>query len=250
MKITILGSGTAFPDLERNSAGVLIENEGVRSLVDFGYGNVHQLLRMGVTYHHIDQIFFTHPHPDHMCDLIYFLFNTRYPLDPRTTDLPIIAGPGFEAFFTRLMEAFNQWLVSDKYRVKIIEMDQEAHIFKGLTVTPGKVKHIPMSRAFRFTNQEGLSLVVSGDTDYSPDLVELAQETDLLILECSSPDGMKVEKHLTPSLCGRIARESNCKTLCLTHFFPSCVPEEAAHVCSEQFDGEIILAKDLTSINL
>ena len=55
---------------------------------------------------------------------------------------------------------------------------------------------------------------------------------------------------LTPSLCGRIARESRCKTLCLTHFFPICVPEEAARICSSQFDGEILLAKDLTTIDL
>ena len=75
MKITVLGSGTAVPDLQRNSAGYLLEEKGHRFLIDFGYGTVHQLLHLGITYHDIDRIFLTHPHPDHMCDLVPFLYS-------------------------------------------------------------------------------------------------------------------------------------------------------------------------------
>ena len=75
MKITILGSGTAVPSLRRNSAGVLLQNAGKNYLFDLGYGNVRQLLNLGITYHDIDRIFFTHNHPDHMCDLPDFFLN-------------------------------------------------------------------------------------------------------------------------------------------------------------------------------
>ena len=78
MKVTILGSGTAVPSLERNSSGVLVQEEGINTLVDFGYGTLKQLLHLGITYHEIDRIFFTHNHPDHMCDLIPFMFGARY----------------------------------------------------------------------------------------------------------------------------------------------------------------------------
>ena len=67
MNVTILGSGTAVPSLERNSSGVLIQEEGINTLIDFGYGTLKQLLHLGITYHGIDRIFFTHNHPDHMC---------------------------------------------------------------------------------------------------------------------------------------------------------------------------------------
>ena len=110
MKVTILGSGTAVPSLQRNSSGVLIQENGINSLVDFGYGNLKQLLKLGITYHNIARIFFTHNHPDHMCDLIPFLFGSRYPLDPRKKDLQIVAGPGFQEFFNKLMLAFKHWL--------------------------------------------------------------------------------------------------------------------------------------------
>ena len=124
MKITILGSGTAVPSLQRNSSGVLIQDNGVNSLVDFGYGNLRQLLNLGITYHEIDRIFFTHNHPDHICDLIPFLFGSRYKLDARIKDLEIIAGPGFQDFFDKLMLAFKHWLKPTEYKLNILEIDE------------------------------------------------------------------------------------------------------------------------------
>lgn len=250
MKITVLGSGTAVPQLQRNSAGYLLEENGHRILIDFGYGNIHQLLRLGITYHDIDRIFFTHPHPDHMCDLIPFLFASRYPLDPRTRNLPIVAGPEFSDYFERMMTAFNHWLTPDSYEVQISEMDEETRDIDGLKVTAGRVQHIAMSRGFRFTNVEGKTVAFSGDTDYCSGIVELGRGADLLILECSTPDDMKVEKHLTPQLCGRIAREAECRTLLLSHFYPPCDMAAVRESCQREFSGNIILADDLTVVDL
>ena len=250
MKLTVLGSGTSVPNLRRNSAGYLLEEKGHRFLIDFGYGNIHQLLRLGITYHDIDRIFFTHPHPDHMCDLIPFLFASKYPLDPRTRDLPIIAGPGFAEYFERMMQAFNHWLSPDSYRVRIIELDEETREFDELEVTAGKVQHIEMSRGYRFSNADGKTVTFSGDTDYCDEIVELGRRADLLILECSTPDDMKVEKHLTPELCGRIAREAECKTLLLSHFYPPCEMSSVLASCQREFSGKIILADDLTTVDL
>ena len=83
MKVTIMGSGTMVPSSKRNSAGILIKNDGILSMVDFGYGTMHNLLKLGLTYHDIDRIYFTHNHPDHMCDLVPFLFASGYQDDPR-----------------------------------------------------------------------------------------------------------------------------------------------------------------------
>ena len=90
MKVTIIGSGTMVPSRERNSSGVLVESKGIRFMVDFGYGTMHSLLKLNLTYHDIDRIYFTHNHPDHMCDLVPFLFASKYHGDPRKKDLEII----------------------------------------------------------------------------------------------------------------------------------------------------------------
>ena len=116
MRITILGSGTSVPSLDRNSSGVLVQHNRQNNLFDFGYGNLRQLLNIGLTYHDIDRIFFTHNHPDHMCDLIIFLFGSRSLQAPRMKDLPIIAGPAFKKFFDGLMEVFKRWLVPATYK--------------------------------------------------------------------------------------------------------------------------------------
>ncbi|MEK9630088.1 MAG: ribonuclease Z [Nitrospinota bacterium] len=250
MKVTILGSGTAVPSLQRNSSGVLIQDKGVNSLVDFGYGNLKQLLNLGITYHDIDRIFFTHNHPDHMCDLIPFLFGTRYQPDARKKDLEIVAGPGFKDFFDKLMQAFKHWLKPTEYKLDIVEIDEGDYEFGALRVKAEKVKHIAMSRGYRFADQNGKSVALSGDTDYCEGMINLGKETDLMILECAWPDEEKTEGHLGPTLAGKLAAEANCKKLCLTHFYPPCDLEVIRKTVQETYKGELVLARDLMQFDL
>jgi ribonuclease BN (tRNA processing enzyme) len=250
VKITILGSGTAVPSLQRNSSGVLIQDNGVNSLVDFGYGNLRQLLNLGITYHEIDRIFFTHNHPDHICDLIPFLFGSRYQLDARTKDLEIIAGPGFQDFFDKLMLAFKHWLKPTEYKLNILEIDEGIRTFEKFKVQTGKVKHIAMSRGYRFTNAQGKSVTLSGDTDYCEGMIELGRDADLMILECAWPDDEKTDGHLGPTLAGKLAMETNCKKLCLTHFYPPCDLKNIRNTVQKTYKGELMLARDLMQFDL
>ena len=148
------------------------------------------------------------------------------------------------------MDAFNYWLVPQTYELEIIEQDEETCHYGDLQVTTKKVEHLEISRGFRFTDPNGKSMALSGDTDYSPGMVELGKNVDLMILECSMPDALKIKKHLTPTLCGRMAHESACKSLCLTHFYPPCEMENVLKTCKQEFSGNIILARDLTVIDL
>ena len=244
MKVTIIGSGTMVPSNERNSSGVLLEYENTCSMVDFGYGSMHSLLKKGLTYHDIDRIYFTHNHPDHICDLIPFLFASRYPKDPRKKDLQIIAGPGFKQFFDTLMKAYKNWLVPTTYKVEIIDQDEETKSYDGLVVTSKKVKHIELSRGYRFEFSNGKSVVVSGDTDYCDEMIDLGRKADLMILECSMPDEMKVQGHMTPSECGKLAQKANCRKLCLTHFYPVCDQKNLREKCLAGYSGDLFLAED------
>ena len=214
-------------------------------MVDFGYGSIHSLLKKGLTYHDIDRIYFTHNHPDHICDLVPFLFASRYPKDPRKKDLQIIAGPGFKQFFDTLMKAYKNWLVPTTYKVEIVEQDEETKFYDGLVVTSKKVKHIELSRGYRFEFSNRKSLVVSGDTDYCDEMIDLGSNADLMILECSMPDEMKVQGHMTPTECGKLAQKANCRKLCLTHFYPVCDPKNVREKCLAEYRGDLFLAEDL-----
>jgi ribonuclease BN (tRNA processing enzyme) len=251
MKVAILGSGTAVPSLRRHSAAYLLQHRGENILFDCGYGALHQLLRLGLSYHDVDRIFFTHVHPDHISDLIPFLFATRYPEDPRQKELTLVGAPGFGQFFTALTSAFRHWLIPTEYPLHIIEQDTDTRLHGTLEATAGMVQHMDLSRAWRVRDPvSGKTLVFSGDTDYSPELALLAKDVDLLILECSFPDTAKVAGHLTPQEAGRLAHAAGCKKLCLTHFYPTMDPESARAGAAKEYAGEILLAEDLLAITV
>jgi ribonuclease BN (tRNA processing enzyme) len=108
--------------------------------------------------------------------------------------------------------------------------------------------HIGESVGYRVEFEDGKSMAISGDTDYCQNIIDLAFEVDMLVLECSFPDGKKVEGHLTPSLAGRIALESRCKKLLLTHFYPICDQFDISNQCRQVYPGQIILGEDLMRI--
>jgi len=71
-----------------------------------------------------------------------------------------------------------------------------------------------------------------------------------LILECSLPDGMEVEGHLTPSLAGKLADMANVRKVVLTHFYPECLKTDIETQCRKTFSGDLILGKDLLEISI
>jgi ribonuclease BN (tRNA processing enzyme) len=110
--------------------------------------------------------------------------------------------------------------------------------------------HISESVGYRIEFKDGKSMAISGDTDYCQNIIDLALEVDLLVLECSFPDGKKVEGHLTPSLAGKIALESRCKKLLLTHLYPICDQFDILSQCRQVYQGQIILGEDLMRIKI
>jgi len=112
------------------------------------------------------------------------------------------------------------------------------------------LEHTPESVGYRIASPQGRTVVYAGDTDYCPNIVELARGADLLLLECSFPEGRKVNGHLTPSLAGRIAQEAECRRLVLTHLYPPCDQSDIRGDCRKVFDGEVLLAEDMMRITI
>ncbi|NPB08970.1 MAG: MBL fold metallo-hydrolase [Thermodesulfobacteria bacterium] len=253
MKVTILGSGTGWPRRERGAPGYLVETAQEKILLDFGPGTIVRLLQVEVSISEIDFIFLSHFHPDHVTDLIPFLFATRYQLGyQRREPFKIFAGEGFHNFHQALKQAFGHWVEPPTGMMKVLELSTQypsAFLEPPLEIRSAPVVHNPESLAYRLEHQ-GKSLVYSGDTDYTPNLVELAEEADLLIIECSAPEGRKVSGHLTPSLAGRIAGEARVKRLVLSHLYPPCDEADLITPCRRYYDGEIIIAEDFMTLTL
>ncbi|MGD9022792.1 MAG: ribonuclease Z [Deltaproteobacteria bacterium] len=254
MQITILGSGTCVPSLRRSSCSVLIRTAKSLLLFDSGVGTMRRLLEVGVTINQLSYIFYSHLHPDHTGELVPLLFSTKY---HRTYDrrkpFTIVAAKGFADFYESLISVYGEWIELAPGLLKISELDSTGrdHLDCGLfDVDSAPVDHTEMSIAYRITEPSGRSVVYSGDTDVSENLVELAKGADVLICESALPDDMKVPGHLTPSLAGRIAAQADVKKLVLTHFYPECDEVDVAKECRKTYQGPLVLAEDLMELEI
>lgn len=252
MKLTILGSGTCVPYIHRGSSGYVLESESTKLLLDCGSGSTWKLAHAGINYMKIDHILFSHIHPDHTGDLAAFLFATKYAYwspygEKRGKPLQIWGGEGFIDFFNNLKGAYKEWIVPEGVQIEEIHPDS---FFTGdLKITAVKVPHIESSLAYRIEG-EGKSVVYSGDTDYSENLIKLSQNADLLIIECALPDEHKSKGHLTPSEVVKITNECGAKKIVVTHLYPVSDKENVVEQIRENVTANVIEAQDLLEIEI
>jgi len=249
-ELILLGSGTGIPSLRRASPGLIIISDSTQILIDSGPGTLRKMLEVGITHQDPDLLLYTHLHPDHTADLVPTLFACKYGDLPREKDLLCLGGPGFKTFFKKVEKLYGSWIEPQSYHLTVKEISKKAMLYRDLKISSKPMAHISGSIGYRIEFKDNKSIAISGDTDYCQNIIDLAFEVDLLVLECSFPEGRKVEGHLTPSLAGRIGSESHCKRLLLTHFYPICEQFDIQQQCRQVYQGEIIVAEDLMRIKI
>lgn len=247
MEVTILGSGTGVPSLKRGAPGLVVRVGREILLFDSGPGTLNRLLKVGIDYRKLDYIFYTHFHPDHIAELVPFLFACKYHSSPRTKPLMILGPRGIGNFYFSLLEVYGEWITPVKYPVEIKELDNSPYRGKGWDISIKHLKHTDPAIGYRL-EAKGKSFVYSGDTDYCEEIIELAKNSDLFILECSFPEKYRVHGHLTPRLAGKIASESGCRHLVLTHLYPICDRYNILSECRKEYKGKLTLGRDLLRI--
>ena len=244
MELTVLGSGTCIPTVDRGPSGLALSFGSHLILLDGGGGSLRPMPRLGLDFRKIDFHCITHFHPDHVTDLIPLLFAMNYTVDFRRSKPLHVVGPiGLVNFYEKMKEIFGRWIEAQTYPLFFHEAAESRIDFQDFSVETLPMAHTESSIGFRVEG-EGRSLVYSGDTDDCPNIVRLGKEADLLILECSFPDERKKEGHLTPTLAGRIAREAKPKKLLLTHFYPVFQGHDIRRECGVEYSGDILLATD------
>lgn len=245
MELVVVGSGTGVPYLRRGSPALAVKAAGRLVLLDLGSGALRSLLRYGLNFNEVDIFALTHLHPDHVGDLVPFLFATRYSLGyTRQEPFYLLAARGFQEFHGHLKGAFGHWVEPPLGLMQLRELSPdgpEEVRWENLVIRSAPTNHIEGSLAYRL-EAEARALVYSGDTDESDSLVQLAQGADLLVLEAANP--FKVPGHLTPAEAGRLAARAGVKRLLLTHFYPPCDAVDVVALAAQEFKGEIIKAED------
>lgn len=252
MELIILGSGTCAPSVRRAGPSACLISDGHKFLIDSASGTLRQLAKISIRPSDIDFLIYTHLHVDHTGEFAPFIFASKYAPDAVADyKVTILAAEGFQNFWQGLTSAWGEWVTMPK--ADLIEMPTafpSSIQAPPFIIKTAPVNHIPSSLAFRIENSEGKAIVFSGDTDVSDSLISLAKGADILVIECSFPEGKKKAGHLTPGEAGLMAREAGVKQVVLTHFYPECDEVDIAGPCRKIYKGPVHVAEDFMKLNL
>ncbi|HEY3278037.1 MAG TPA: ribonuclease Z [Syntrophorhabdaceae bacterium] len=217
MRIKILGTGTSIPSLKRGSSSYVVHGAGKTILIDAGPAVVRRLLEFGYVVDDIDILIITHFHVDHTADLSTFLFACNYGLTAREKPLSLIGGQGMHKFF-RGLKAVYPWLAPKHYLLTVKSLPSGSIEEDGLRIETKKMNHNRESIGVTLI-VDGTRCVITGDTDYSSNLVSLARDAKLLIAECAFPE-KKVKGHMNLETLKRVVGEAKPQRVILTHLYP------------------------------
>ncbi|MDD7972159.1 MBL fold metallo-hydrolase [Roseinatronobacter alkalisoli] len=278
MKVTLLGTGTPLPSMQRFGTSTLIEAGGRRVLLDCGRGTVLRLSEIGIPIGSIDAVIFSHFHSDHYAGLPDLLMTGALPASwgGRQTQLRVSGPEGvrsvveglwtFTAADRKIRVADNE-ITEDCHQVAVTEFS-EGVVFDecGLKITAIEVDHGEFVKpAFGFRVEfGGRVLVHSHDTRYSENLVRQAQGADVLIhevamarpetLERHSHTRTVLEHHITPREVGQVFDSVRPHLAILTHVVlmgpnPPLLEDMLAEM-AETYRQPVMVAHDLMVIRL
>lgn len=153
MRLTFLGTSAGLPTIERNvtALALAIDDSKEWYLIDCGEATQHQLLRCRYTLHHLQAIFITHIHGDHMYGLPGLL--TSASMQGRTSPLTIYAPQGVEPF---VLAALNCGDVHNlPFDLHFIRTDLPGFRYQDnhVSVTAHELSHRVPSFAYRFSEK-------------------------------------------------------------------------------------------------
>jgi ribonuclease Z len=198
--VTLLGTGAPPPVMDRFGPSILVEAAGEKLIFDVGRGTAQRFFQLGMPLREVTGVFLTHFHSDHTVGLPD-LWLTGW-LNPqfggRTAPFRIWGPPGTQTMMTALEEAY-----SEDIRIRIADQDYspegvaieakdiaEGVVFEneGVRVTAFNVDHgdlIEPAMGYR-VDFRGRSVVLSGDTRVSENLIEFSSGVDLLVHEVAA----------------------------------------------------------------
>ena len=278
-RLILLGTGGGpRPKKANNASSQVILVDDVPYVVDCGDGVARQLVLAGVALPQLRHVFITHHHSDHNADygnllLLSWASGLRTRVDTwGPPPLERITRSFFE------MSAYDIDIrIADEGRVPLRplvhahEVAQPGVVLQDerVKVSCALVEHplVTPAFAYRFDSADR-SIVISGDTARSDNLVRLAQGADVLVHEAMYlpavdrlvarvPNAATLKKHLLDSHtsaedAGRVATAAGVKTLVLSHLVPPDDPLTTEQMWIDaartQFNGRIILGRDLLEI--
>lgn len=269
-ELILLGTGYPRPDPQHASAATAVIAGDRWFVVDAGRGVVLRIAGTDLKYEHLAAVFLTHLHSDHISGLPD-LFQTSWQFGRKRTPLQLYGPSGTE----RLSKAMLEFYAADIHiRRDLTEnlpaagatikthIVHEGVVFDDgvVRVTAFAVDHRPVEPAFGYRfDCGGKSIVITGDTRPSPNVVKHAKGADVLVTEAYLPehflkvDSPEVAKrlmsyHTSAEEAGDVATAAGVRTLVLTHLIPANAEATFAKRTSAHYRGKVIVGHDLLRV--
>jgi ribonuclease BN (tRNA processing enzyme) len=193
--VILLGTGTPYPDPQRQGPAIVVTVRDRVFLFDAGPGVVRQMNAAGLPARggRVTALFLTHLHSDHTLGYPDLIFTSW--VMGRSLPLRVVGPRGTGAMTEHLLRAWSEDIrvrteglehePAGGYRVDVRETDGgPVYDSAGVRITAIPVAHgtIPQAFGYRIDAPDG-AILISGDTRPSPALERAARGVDLLIHE-------------------------------------------------------------------
>ena len=284
LELILLGTGSPIHQPHRFGNSQIIRGGDATVLVDVGWGATVRMYQSGVPPQGMDAVFITHLHSDHTTDFADLLVmrwvgGVTKPLrvyGPEGT-ANMIAGyrQALEADTRFRFAHHGEQLAPVGTECDVTEISAginpvEVATVGDITVKAFEVDHRPVMPAFGFRLERGgKSIVISGDTNACPGLLNGAQGADIMVADSMNKAMMSALEenirrsgnelqaglladahtyHTDVKDAAEIAQKAGVKHLVLSHVMPAIVEEQIPQFTDGLdaiFTGKISVGHDL-----
>lgn len=274
-RVTLLGTGSPQPVMNRFGPGVLVQAGGQTLLFDCGRGVTQRLFQLHVKLGDANKLFITHLHSDHTVGIpdLWLTGWLEPPFAQRKGAFQVFGPAGTRSMMENLEKAYDwdirtriadQKLAPENVAVSVTEI-KEGTVYEhdGVKVTAFEVDHGDLVKpAFGFrVDYGGRSAVVSGDTRFNENLIKHAAGTDLLIHQVAAvrPELLDspvfkviLAHHTKPEEAGVVFARTKPKLAVFYHFSllgtPQVKPmteQEVVELTRKTYSGPLLAGEDL-----
>jgi ribonuclease Z len=279
-RVTLLGTGSPQPVMNRFGPGVLVQAGGQTLLFDCGRGVTQRLFQLHVKLGEANKLFITHLHSDHVVGIpdLWLIGWLEPPFAQRKGAFQVFGPAGTKGMMENLEKAYDwdirtriadQKLARENVAVSVTEI-KEGVVYEldGVKVTAFEVDHGDLIKpAFGFrVDYGGRSAVVSGDTRFNENLIKHAAGTDLLIHQVAAVRPELLESpvfkvilahHTKPEEAGVVFARAKPKLAVFYHFSllgtPQVKPmteQEVVELTRKTYSGPLLAGEDLMAFRI
>ncbi len=248
MRLTILGGSAASPNAGMGCAGLLVQTDRTRLVLDLGPGTLQEL-RRHTDFRTLDAVIVSHMHVDHVLDLLALRHALAYNPLPAPAPVPIWLPPGGAELLAQATAPFDACDEPGRFTstVTVTEYDPAHALTIGdVVVAFAPAVHDIPAWAIRLESPAGAALGYTGDTGPVAALAGFFAGVRVLVAEATllEPGARPPDERgsLTAAEAGQLAGAAGAEILVLTHMWEELGLETYRAQAAAVFPGRIEMA--------